>query len=105
MHLSLQEFFGIAGRMCRILANYVGKNVPAGTTSLEFCAAQCMLLQCGSEGLSPVTVALLGRFLPRLGPLPQGERPFFFQCLRRPLLGRGAIRPQLLDPDLGQPVG
>ena len=23
------------------------------------------------------TVALLGRFLPRLGPLPQGERPFF----------------------------
>jgi hypothetical protein len=24
------------------------------------------------------TVALLGRFLPRLGPLPQGERPFFF---------------------------
>jgi hypothetical protein len=26
---------------------------------------------------SRVTVALLGRFLPRLGPLPQGERPFF----------------------------
>jgi hypothetical protein len=37
-----------------------------------------MLLQCGNERLSRVTVALLGRFLPRLGPLPQGERPFFF---------------------------
>jgi hypothetical protein len=37
-----------------------------------------MLLQCGNERLSPVTVALLGRFLPRLGPLPNGERPFFF---------------------------
>src|SRR5579862_433300 len=37
-----------------------------------------MLLQCGSERLSRATVALLGRFLPRLGPLPQGERPFFF---------------------------
>jgi hypothetical protein len=47
-------------------------------TRLEFCAAQCMLLQCGSGRFSHVTVALLGRFLPRLGPLPQGERPFFF---------------------------
>ena len=48
-----------------------------GSTVLAFCATRCMLLQCGSERCSLVTVALLGRFLPRLGPLPQGERPFF----------------------------
>src|SRR5262249_16608423 len=29
---------------------------------------------------SLVTVALLGRFLPRLGPLPQGERSFSFSA-------------------------
>jgi hypothetical protein len=31
---------------------------------LDFCALRRKLLQCGSD-----TVALLGRFLPRLGPL------------------------------------
>jgi hypothetical protein len=73
------------------------------TSGLEFCAAQCMLLQCGSERLSPAAVALLGRFLPRLGPLPQGERPFFL--IAAALFGGGAIRPQLLDWDFGKPVG
>src|SRR6516164_1095410 len=57
-----------------------GKSSAWRRPSLEFCAPQCMLLQCGSERVSPVTVALLGRFLPRLGPLPQGERPFFLPC-------------------------
>jgi hypothetical protein len=63
-----------------------------------------MLLQCGSERVSPVTVALLGRFLPRLGPLPQGERPFFL-TVHAALFGGGAIRPQLFDRDLDEPVG
>ena len=80
-----------------------GKISRALPTSLEFCAAQCMLLQCGSERVSPVTVALLGRFLPRLGPLPQGERPFFL-TVRAGLFGGGSVRPQLFDRDLGQPI-
>src|SRR6185437_11528529 len=46
--------------------------------TLAFFAPRCILLQCGSERFPPVTVALLGRFLPRLGPLQQCERPFFF---------------------------
>src|SRR5262249_19961453 len=62
-----------------------------------------MLLQCGSERLSPAAVALLGRFLPRLGPLPQGERPFFLKSRR--LFGGGAIRPQLLDRNFGKSIG
>jgi hypothetical protein len=81
-----------------------------------------MLLQCGNERVSPVTVALLGRFLPRLGPLPQGERPFFlrflprlgplpqgerpfFLTVRAGLFGGGSVRPQLFDWDLGEPIG
>jgi hypothetical protein len=44
---------------------------------LDFVALQSMLLQCGSGSIADVTVALLGRFLPRLGPLAIGERPFF----------------------------
>jgi hypothetical protein len=63
-----------------------------------------MLLQCGSERVSPVTVALLGRFLPRLGPLPQGERPFFL-TVRAGLFSGGAVRPQLFDWDPGEPIG
>src|SRR5690242_8138205 len=65
--------------MRTILRSLVGKTVGARLISLEICAAQCMLLQCGNERISPVAVALLGRFLPRLGPLPQGERPFFLK--------------------------
>jgi hypothetical protein len=44
---------------------------------LASAAPQSILLQCGSESLSRAIVALLGRFLPRLGPLAIGERPFF----------------------------
>jgi hypothetical protein len=42
--------------------------------ALAFCAMRCNLLQCGSD-----TAALLGRFLPRLGPLASASGPFF--CL------------------------
>src|ERR1700678_2733270 len=48
-----------------------------------------MLLQCGSERFPFVTVALLGRFLPRLGPLPQGERPFFLSGFFKPFWAFG----------------
>src|ERR1039457_6663300 len=41
-------------------------------TAIDFCASRCRLLQCGSD-----TVALLGRFLPRLGPLANASGPFF----------------------------
>src|SRR5689334_9551599 len=43
---------------------------------------------CCCNAVARVTVALLGRFLPRLRPLAIGERPFFF------LFSRRAIRPQ-----------
>src|SRR5262249_56996439 len=71
-----------------------------GQFDLEICAPQCMLLQCGSGRLSHATVALLGRFLPRLGPLPKGERPFFFRSL-----GGSAVRPQLFDGNFVEPIG
>src|SRR5215470_10126709 len=61
-----------------------------GQFDLEICAPQCMLLQCGSGRLSHATVALLGRFLPRLGPLPQGERPFFFDHSAAARYGRSS---------------
>ena len=84
---------------------FYGENRPTRLPiRLEFCAAQCMLLQCGSERISPVTVALLGRFLPRLGPLPQGGRPFFLN-FPAGLFGGGAIGPQLFHLNLGEPVG
>src|ERR1700733_538008 len=65
------------------LQNPWGKFRPNRSTGLAFCAARCILLQCGSERFPRATVALLGRFLPRLGPLPQGERPLSFglRCL------------------------
>src|SRR3569833_2180354 len=43
-----------------------------GRSGLDFCASRCSLLQCGSD-----TAALLGRFLPRLGPLATRKRPLF----------------------------
>src|SRR5262249_35286354 len=61
-----------------------------------------------------VTAALLGRFLPRLGPLAHRERPFFFFISRDDarharsrdaLLGGGAIGSKLLDRNLGQSLG
>src|SRR5262249_317916 len=42
--------------------------------------------------------ALLGRFLPRLGPLAPASGPFFWQAEK--LLSRGPVRPQLLQGDL-----
>jgi hypothetical protein len=51
--------------------------------ALAFAALQFILLQCGSKSFAPVTVALLGRFLPRLGPLAIGERPFFYSAAAR----------------------
>src|SRR6516162_11014505 len=80
-----------------------GKSNRADPITLEFCAAQGMLLQCGNERVSPVTVALLGRFLPRLGPLPQGGRPFFLN-FPAGLFSGGAIRPQLFDWNLSEPI-
>src|SRR5205807_9714599 len=78
MSLIALVYFKHACQICTIRRIWRGKTPTDRPTSLEFCAARCMLLQCGSERFSPVTVALPGRFLPRLGPLPQGERPFFF---------------------------
>src|SRR5437762_7266081 len=42
---------------------------------LHFVRRGRILLRCGSA--SRVTAALLGRFLPRLGPLLHQKRPFF----------------------------
>src|ERR1700722_20795229 len=60
------------------LQNPWEKFPPNRSTALAFCATRCILLQCGSGRFPRATVALLGRFLPRLGPLPQGERPLSF---------------------------
>src|SRR5581483_2207452 len=49
------------------MQNCMGKR----SSALDFCASRCNLLQCGSD-----TAALLGRFLPRLGPL-SGAALFF----------------------------
>src|SRR5215469_15113877 len=87
-----------------IFANYMGKIACLELAALEFCAAQCMLLQCGSERVSRATVALLGRFLPRLGPLPRGGRPFFM-AVGPALLRGGAIRSQFFDRHPNKAVG
>jgi hypothetical protein len=49
--------------------------------TLDFCAAQYTLVQCGMRSLR-VSPALLGRFLPRLGPLNHFGWPFFCACTR-----------------------
>src|SRR5438309_11723665 len=46
---------------------------------LHFVRRGRILLRCGSA--SRVTAALLGRFLPRLGPLLHQKRPFFLWVL------------------------
>src|SRR5437763_17032177 len=46
---------------------------------LHFVRRGRILLRCGSA--SRVTAALLGRFLPRLGPLLHQKRPFFLSVL------------------------
>jgi hypothetical protein len=69
-----------------------------GAIRLAFCAPRCKLLQCGSD-----TAALLGRFLPRLGPLATASGPFF---VRPPvgvgLFGRRPVRPQFLERDVAE---
>ena len=70
----------MVGLFCTICRGFPGKIPVKKGTVLAFCAARCMLLQCGSGGLSPLTVALLGRFLPRLGPL--ALRAALFLCRR-----------------------
>jgi hypothetical protein len=46
--------------------------------TLRFVQRGRILLRCGSA--SRVIAALLGRFLPRLGPLAHRKRPFFLLC-------------------------
>ena len=48
--------------------------------------------------------ALLGRFLPRLGPLATRERPFFWLASSAvALFRRRPVGPQLFQRDLAQP--
>src|ERR1700689_2322392 len=63
--------------------DFRGKGGPNRSVGLAFCAARCMLLQCGSERFPRVTAALLGRFLPRLGPLAMRAALFLTGTLDR----------------------
>jgi len=57
----------------------MGENaVEIGQQHLRFVRRGVCCCSAVARESSLDTVALLGRFLPRLGPLPQGERPFFF---------------------------
>ena len=57
----------------------MGENaVEIGQQHLRFVRRGVCCCSAVARESSLNTVALLGRFLPRLGPLPQGERPFFF---------------------------
>src|SRR5262249_59668779 len=56
----------------------------------------CGVCFCGAVAPG-VTVALLGRFLPRLGPLAVASGPFFTSIVNGCLLGRRPVGPQLLD--------
>src|ERR1700722_937713 len=57
----------------------MGENaVEIGQQHLRFVRRGLCCCSAVARESSLNTVALLGRFLPRLGPLPQGERPFFF---------------------------
>src|SRR6185503_9595499 len=49
------------------------------------------------NAVARAAAALLGRFLPRLGPLAPASGPFFWQAEK--LLSRGPIWPQLLQGD------
>src|SRR5215831_6166209 len=102
--LIVRGIIALLGKYAQFSQVRWGKIAYVGSIGLEFCAAQCMLLRCGSGRVSPATVALLGRFLPRLGPLPQGGRPFFMAG-RPALFGGGAIRPQFFDRHPGKAVG
>src|SRR6478609_2961177 len=54
------------------------------------------------NAVARATVALLGRFLPRLGPLAPASGPFFME---RPLFGGGPVGPKLLQWDFTQTSG
>ena len=57
----------------------MGENaVEIGQQHLRFVRRGVCCCSAVARESSLDTVALLGRFLPRLGPLPQGERPSFF---------------------------
>src|SRR6476620_11543110 len=54
------------------------------------------------SAVARATAALLGRFLPRLGPLAPASGPFFME---RPLFGGGPVGPKLLQWDFTQTSG
>src|SRR5580692_2931468 len=60
---------------CRIRGESSGQ---IGQQDLRFVRRGVSYCSAVARGFPRATVALLGRFLPRLGPLPQGERPLSF---------------------------
>jgi hypothetical protein len=98
-------------KMQEILGENAGE---IGQQHLRFVRRGVCCCSAVARESSLATVALLGRFLPRLGPLPQGERPLSFsvrvssaahffihatQCLRVALSCSPPIRPQPRDTD------
>src|SRR3954462_2699717 len=72
------------------------------STALAFCAVREHIGAARYRASARSSAALLGRFLPRLGP-SACRRPFFLgPLLKVGLFGRGAIRPQLLERDGGK---
>src|SRR6516164_7074281 len=61
-------------------------NISKVRFALDFCAMRCNFCSAVAKAI----VALLGRFLPRLGPLANRERPFFLAVILPPSPGRGA---------------
>ena len=60
----------------------------------------CSAASYTSNAIAPCAIAaLLGRFLPRLGPLASASGPFFS------LFGSGPIWAQLFQWNVGQPPG
>src|SRR5262249_31381040 len=64
-------------KMQEILGENAGE---IGQQHLRFVRRGVCCCSAVARESSFVTVALLGRFLPRLGPLPQGERPLSFSA-------------------------
>src|SRR5262249_27953845 len=64
---------------------------------------RCGVCFCGAVAPG-VTVALLGRFLPRLGPLAVAGGPFFSGIVNGCLLGRRPVGPQFRDRDGGKAI-
>src|SRR3974390_3138212 len=61
-------------------------NIINACFALDFCALRCNFCAAVAKAI----VDLLGRFLPRLGPLANRERPFFLVVIPPPSPGRGA---------------